>query len=178
MDYFGLLLRRALFSGVRAAQVVKKSLKWCVYSRFRVCTVLYPFPGSCCPTSIYALRYLEGVKSAMYWYCTTIILTDNGRISNGPACFLPSKEFWHSMGMREVSSSWKTACVEGTMHESKGDVIYLILYDGNSELLESNVKTLRKLNTQMATTASKTTDAADDPLLSANTEHKSCTPSP
>ena len=64
------------------------------------------------------------------------------------------------------------------MRKLKGDGIYMILYDGDSELLESNVKTLKKLKTQMVTAASKTADAADVLLPSANTERKSCTPSP
>ena len=89
-----------------------------------------------------------------------------------------AKNFGIEWARSKYQSSWKTARVEGTVRESKGDGVYLILYDGDSELLESNVKTLRKIKAQTSMAASKSADAADDPLPSANTERKSCTTSP
>ena len=89
-----------------------------------------------------------------------------------------AKNFGIQWARKKYPSSWKTARIEGTVRESKEDGIYMILYDGDSELLESNIKSIKKLKTQIATAASKTADAADVPLPSANTKRKSCTPSP
>ena len=41
-------------------------------------------------------------------------------------------------------SLWKTARVEGSVRESKGDGNYMILFDSDSELTESHVKSLKK----------------------------------
>ena len=88
-----------------------------------------------------------------------------------------AKNFGIQWARTKYPSSWKTARVEGSVRESKGDGIYKILYDGDSELLESNVKTLKIIVAQKSTAASKTADATDDPLPSANTERKSRTTS-
>ena len=55
-----------------------------------------------------------------------------------------AKNFGIQWAREKFPSAWKTARVEGSVHKSKGDGNSMILYDGDSELMESHAKLLKK----------------------------------